>query len=158
MQSPAPNDSSEYTDRERNLLLKCIHLIQGKTRENPTSASSVKDLDAVTSPSDEATTTDMTTSMTSNATTLSADLCSPERATLPGERTPLPLAPVGPSGPREDPELVLYVPDMEEIRISPVVARKGYLNVLDHKTHGWKKRWVVSRFLVCTSLSLFTPL
>lgn len=50
-------------------------------------------------------------------------------------------------GPR-DPELVLYVPDMEEIRISPVVARKGYLNVLEHKTHGWKKRWVVSILIV----------
>jgi kinesin family protein 1 len=32
---------------------------------------------------------------------------------------------------------------MEEIRISPVVARKGYLNILEQKTNGWKKRWVV---------------
>lgn len=39
--------------------------------------------------------------------------------------------------------LVLYVPEVEEIRISPVVARKGFLNVLEHKSNGWKKRWVV---------------
>jgi kinesin family protein 1 len=32
---------------------------------------------------------------------------------------------------------------MEEIRISPVVARKGYLNILEQKANGWKKRWVV---------------
>lgn len=38
---------------------------------------------------------------------------------------------------------MLYVPEVEEIRISPVIARKGYLNVLEHKTNGWKKRWVV---------------
>jgi kinesin family member 1 len=41
--------------------------------------------------------------------------------------------------------LPLYVPDCEEIRVSAAVARKGYLNVLQHKTHGWKKRWVVVR-------------
>lgn len=55
---------------------------------------------------------------------------------------PSPAPPSSPPCPR-DPNLVLYVPEMEEIRISPVVARKGYLNVLEHKTHGWKKRWVV---------------
>lgn len=49
-----------------------------------------------------------------------------------------------------EPQLVLYVPEVEEIRISPVVSRKGYLNILEHKTNGWKKRWVVnilSRFI-----------
>lgn len=43
--------------------------------------------------------------------------------------------------------LVLYVPEVEEIRISPIVARKGYLNVLEHNSNGWKKRWVVSSLL-----------
>ena len=41
--------------------------------------------------------------------------------------------------------LRLYVPDLEEIRVSPVVARKGYLNVLEHGGSGWKKRWVTVR-------------
>lgn len=54
---------------------------------------------------------------------------------------PQPLA--GNQAPSEP--LVLYVPEVEEIRVSPVVARKGYLNVLEHKSNGWKKRWVVSR-------------
>jgi len=45
-----------------------------------------------------------------------------------------------------EPQLVLYVPEVEEIRISPVVSRKGYLNILEHKTNGWKKRWVVNIF------------
>lgn len=74
-------------------------------------------------------------------------LCSPEKC-IRGDLSmgecvaPSPAPPSSPPGPR-DPNLVLYVPEMEEIRISPVVARKGYLNVLEHKTHGWKKRWVV---------------
>lgn len=54
-------------------------------------------------------------------------------------------APLGSSSPSKE-NLVLYVPEVEEIRISPVIARKGYLNVLEHKTNGWKKRWVVCKF------------
>lgn len=46
-----------------------------------------------------------------------------------------------------EPQLVLYVPEVEEIRISPVISRKGYLNILEHKTNGWKKRWVVNVFI-----------
>ncbi|XP_066140161.1 kinesin-like protein unc-104 isoform X2 [Euwallacea fornicatus] len=133
------NDATyEYCERENQLLNKCVRLIQGKPRDN-------KDLknNEVTSPTDEI--TDMSTSMVSSVMTNSSiELCSPERTPLIGECAPFPSMPASPPGPR-DPELVLYVPDMEEIRISPVVARKGYLNVLEHKTHGWKKRWVAVR-------------
>lgn len=132
------NDSFDYTERERELLLKCIRLIQGRHREN---SNTLKDND-LPSPLEEIT-TDMSNSMLSSImSNNSMELCSPERIALPGECAAFPQIPVSPPGPR-DPELVLYVPDMEEIRISPVVARKGYLNVLEHKTHGWKKRWVV---------------
>lgn len=134
-------DCYEYTDREKQILNKFIRLIQGRGRDNGTSTSN----DAITSPSEEMTemSASMMSSMLSNG---SIELCSPERAALPGECAPFPpVVPIAsPQGPR-DPELVLYVPDMEEIRISPVVARKGYLNVLEHKTHGWKKRWVAVR-------------
>ncbi|KAJ8959613.1 hypothetical protein NQ318_021799 [Aromia moschata] len=133
------NDNFEYSEREKELLNKCIRLIQGRHRD---SSNNVKDNDEA-SPSDEITemSTSMISSLMSNG---SIELCSPERAALPGECAPFPPIPASPPGPR-DPELVLYVPDMEEIRISPVVARKGYLNVLEHKTHGWKKRWVAVR-------------
>ena len=43
----------------------------------------------------------------------------------------------------EDVGEALYVPEVEEIRVSPVVSRKGYLNFLEEKTNGWTKRWVV---------------
>src|SRR6218665_584547 len=36
-----------------------------------------------------------------------------------------------------------FVPSVEEIRVSPVVSRKGYLNFLEDKMSGWFKRWVV---------------
>lgn len=38
-----------------------------------------------------------------------------------------------------------FIPDLEEIPISTMVTRKGYLNVLEHGCSGWKKRWIVVR-------------
>ncbi|XP_053599051.1 kinesin-like protein unc-104 isoform X2 [Microplitis demolitor] len=81
-------------------------------------------------------------------------LTSPERARLhelqesmmagDSSQSSLAPAPLGSTSPLKE-NLVLYVPEVEEIRISPVIARKGYLNVLEHKTNGWKKRWVAVR-------------
>jgi len=39
----------------------------------------------------------------------------------------------------------LFAPEVEEIRVSPVVCRKGYLNFLEEGTNGWRKRFVVVR-------------
>jgi len=39
----------------------------------------------------------------------------------------------------------LFAPEVEEIRVSPVVSRKGYLNFLEEGTNGWRKRFVVVR-------------
>jgi kinesin family protein 1 len=49
----------------------------------------------------------------------------------------LPLKPINLDAP-------LFVPDVEEVRVSPVVSRRGYLNFLEENTNGWMKRWVVS--------------
>ena len=32
------------------------------------------------------------------------------------------------------------LPEIEEIRVSPCIAKKGHLNILEEKTKGWKKR------------------
>ena len=38
-----------------------------------------------------------------------------------------------------------YIPSVEEVRISPVVSRRGYLNFLEEKGTGWVKKFVVVR-------------
>ncbi|XP_040578611.1 kinesin-like protein unc-104 isoform X3 [Lepeophtheirus salmonis] len=43
------------------------------------------------------------------------------------------------------PSKVLLIPELEEIRVSPIISRKGYLNMLEPKTKLWKKRWVLVR-------------
>ena len=54
----------------------------------------------------------------------------------PNGGTPLAQAPSPPS-----PAFNL-IPELEEIRVSPCIARKGYLNVLEEKSKTWKRRFV----------------
>ncbi|XP_015436637.1 PREDICTED: kinesin-like protein unc-104 isoform X4 [Dufourea novaeangliae] len=140
----------EMTEREKELTMKYIKLIQGRIpSKEPILLSDV-------SPGED-TMADMSASMMSSVISSSSqELSSPERARLQelqesilaSESTnqicSVAPAPLGSSSPSKE-NLVLYVPEVEEIRISPVIARKGYLNVLEHKTHGWKKRWVAVR-------------
>ncbi|XP_036109714.1 kinesin-like protein KIF1A isoform X6 [Molossus molossus] len=39
----------------------------------------------------------------------------------------------------------LLVPDIQEVRVSPIVSKKGYLHFLEPHTAGWAKRFVVVR-------------
>ncbi|KAL0128654.1 hypothetical protein PUN28_003790 [Cardiocondyla obscurior] len=140
----------EMTERERELTTKYIKLIQGRIpSKEPILLSDV-------SPGED-TITDLSASMMSSVISSSSqELSSPERARLQelqesilasestNQTCTVAPPPLGSSSPSKE-NLVLYVPEVEEIRISPVIARKGYLNVLEHKTNGWKKRWVAVR-------------
>ncbi|XP_067626491.1 kinesin-like protein unc-104 isoform X9 [Eurosta solidaginis] len=124
----------EYNQREQELMLKCLKLVQG-TYNKSTDRTSEPAPQSDVSPSDEGC-ADMTVSCLSSN---SLELCSPDRADAPnGWEAPAPAT--QPALP-----LRLYVPELEEIRVSAVVARKGLLNVLEHGGSGWKKRWVIVR-------------
>ncbi|XP_011701818.1 PREDICTED: kinesin-like protein unc-104 isoform X5 [Wasmannia auropunctata] len=139
----------EMTERERELSTKYIKLIQGRIpSKEPILLSDVSPEDTIT---------DLSASMMSSVISSSSqELSSPERARLQelqesilasesaNQTCTVAPPPLGSSSPSKE-NLVLYVPEVEEIRISPVIARKGYLNVLEHKTNGWKKRWVAVR-------------
>jgi len=131
----------DMTERERELTTKCVKLIQGRIPNKEI----MKHGDI--SPGEDI--MDMNTSVISNITSPTThELVSPERITRPALPEHLHLlsesvTTVASTSP--DQALVLYVPEVEEIRISPVIARKGYLNVLEQKTNGWKKRWVTVR-------------
>lgn len=123
----------EYTLKEQNLLNRCIQLIQGRYGNKTEKEDNPNQPDV--SPGDEGC-ADMTSSCISGN---SIELCSPERVDVPnGWEAPAPP-------PQQALPLRLYVPELEEIRVSPIVARKGYLNVLEHGGSGWKKRWVTVR-------------
>lgn len=120
----------DYSQRELDLMKKCVVLIRGRVGvKEETSAP----IDATPSPAEEI--PDLL-----NQSYIS-DLVSPQGyVDVPNGWEP----PAAPLISQEAP-LLLYAPELEEIRVSPIVARKGYLNILEHGGSGWKKRWVVVR-------------
>lgn len=109
----------EYSSNEQQLLFRCINLIQGRIGSFKVGASSILqtgNMQSDISPiGDEG--CDMNMSCASNN---SIDLCSPDRIDIPSGW----IAPAPPIQPILQ-SLRMYVPEMEEIRMSPIVARKG---------------------------------
>ncbi|XP_050522646.1 kinesin-like protein unc-104 isoform X8 [Daktulosphaira vitifoliae] len=143
---PSVYEPWEMTERERYLATKCIKLIQGRI---PSKENTQNQYSEILSPSDEKI-INLHNSNSSNTINISNhELFSPDRSSLRnsliGESTFHIQDIINLSQISSEPQLVLYVPEVEEIRISPVVSRKGYLNILEHKTNGWKKRWVTVR-------------
>ncbi|XP_062531094.1 kinesin-like protein unc-104 isoform X3 [Bombyx mori] len=123
----------DMSPKERELATKFIKLMQGRI------GSTGKEVETAVSPAtpvDEGVSADISTPslLSSIHSASSFELCSPERAML--EKAACGWGAAGGA---------LYVPDCEEVRVSAAVARRGHLNVLQHGTHGWKKRWLVVR-------------
>ncbi|XP_050723711.1 kinesin-like protein unc-104 isoform X6 [Eriocheir sinensis] len=149
-------DSDTMSDAERETAQKFARLMQ----QGRSAQALAKQETPAQTPNDDqdALTTSVTSSCSSNA---SAELSSPERPRAPVPELHIALGgsavvshdspPTSPGDSQDSSPLVecrsmpLYVPEVEEIRISPVVSRKGYLNVLDDRTNTWIKRWVVVR-------------
>ncbi|XP_051984494.1 kinesin-like protein KIF1A isoform X7 [Xyrauchen texanus] len=43
------------------------------------------------------------------------------------------------------PRSCTFIPNIQEIRVSPIVSKKGYLNFLEPHTSGWVRRYIVVR-------------
>ncbi|XP_026321724.1 kinesin-like protein unc-104 isoform X4 [Hyposmocoma kahamanoa] len=127
----------EMTPREKEVATKYIKLIQGRIG---TTGKEVETAVSPATPVDEGVSADISTPslLSSIHSASSIELCSPERLLLEKQMA----AWGGVSGAAGG---ALYVPECEEVRVSAAVARRGYLNVLQHGTHGWKKRWLVVR-------------
>ncbi|KAG1667381.1 Kinesin-like protein unc-104 [Nymphon striatum] len=145
----------EMNDREAYLTKKCIKLIQGRIPSYDTPKENAN------TPSEEGDVLSLPCNIESNLTTLEA--LSPDKqyrhAVMPPDTLNLEsstcsaVSALSPEGVRTIPSPVsnslnppcLYIAEVEEIRVSPVVSRKGYLNFLEEKTNGWMKKYVVVR-------------
>ncbi|KAL4220794.1 hypothetical protein ACF0H5_019062 [Mactra antiquata] len=150
-------------DPEKELAAKCLRLIlQGRLPPNPPSVktpmtesviSSVSSSDSDVTASSESmmssmmsSTSEMFKSMNSDAALQSSKSTDNLNNTTsgsesgPDRKLTLPIKPL-----RPDQDKFVFAPDVEEVRVSPVVARKGYLNFLDEKSNGWIRKWVVVR-------------
>ncbi|XP_067134761.1 kinesin-like protein unc-104 isoform X2 [Centruroides vittatus] len=136
----------EMTEKERELITKCITLIQSHIPSKPPPTGNTKK-DTVMTP-DENDIISSASSMQSSITSSSSqEILSPEQnnSILSENNINNLKTSKAPTTNSHNNGKLLYVAEVEEIRVSPVVSRKGYLNCLDDKTNSWVKRWVVVR-------------
>lgn len=148
----------EMTPRERELATRTLGLILSHipSKPPPTGPGSAKQNTAMT-PVEEGDASSVSSSMTSSS---SQDLLSPEKpcvalvpeATEVARGVPSSLAPPAGLKPALHPPTCgtaggnpCFVAEVEEVRPSPIVSRKGYLGLLDDRTGNWVKRWLVVR-------------
>ncbi|RWS15771.1 kinesin-like protein unc-104 [Dinothrombium tinctorium] len=129
----------EMTDRERELCSKCVQLIQTHIPSKPGPQPIKKN--SLQTPSHED--MDLPSSLSS-----SPELLSPEKPVNYWTHRSSNCS----NGDTEamnnlvDPNTkALYVPEIEEIRLSPVISRKGPIYVHDDRTKKWIKRWAMVR-------------
>ncbi|TRZ01685.1 hypothetical protein DNTS_015865 [Danionella cerebrum] len=71
------------------------------------------------------------------------------RPPTPRSRAVSPISESGPEAKKTSQEpksrTHTFVPDIQEIRVSPIVSKKGYLHFLEPHSNGWVKRYVVVR-------------
>ncbi|XP_055863350.1 kinesin-like protein unc-104 isoform X9 [Biomphalaria glabrata] len=144
-------------DPEKELAARCVRLmLQGRL---PLKPPPVK-LDSMLSSTTTVTSEESETSSDSLGTSLSSSMVSDIVKAVPIQSSKscdsLLTSSPSPSGESADRKLSLpiktinldtpmFVPDIEEVRPSPVVSRRGYLNFLEDNTNGWIKKWVVVR-------------
>nr|XP_042903494.1 kinesin-like protein unc-104 isoform X2 [Parasteatoda tepidariorum] len=138
----------EMTDKERELSTKILSLINSHIPSKPPPIPYNKD--ELTTPTDEVDVISRSSSIHSSIASSSSQE-SFLRALHPGaggeEDRHMSITSRSSSAPpsHRNSGRFLYVAEVEEIRVSPVISRKGYLNCLDDKTKGWVKHWVVVR-------------
>ncbi|KAK3593264.1 hypothetical protein CHS0354_012358 [Potamilus streckersoni] len=152
-------------DKDKELAAKCLKLLlKGRQPLSPPPVKTPLDQSMISSVStsseseigNDSMTTSILTSMTSSSTSemfrsVNQESVKSSRSyeslsntsqdsTGADRKMTLPI-----KGIRLDLDKLLFAPDVEEVRVSPVVARKGYLNFFDDSTKGWIKKWVVVR-------------
>ncbi|XP_013866493.1 kinesin-like protein KIF1A isoform X11 [Austrofundulus limnaeus] len=158
----ASSSSEITTERQKELAVKCLRLLTHSFNREyshvcvSASESKISQM-SVTLLRDSTSITALNTiTPSSTCPSLvegcysSAELRPPtprSRAVSPGPETQQDLKDNKPISGASDtkPRARKLVPDIQEIRVSPIVSKKGYLHFLEPNTNGWVKRFVVVR-------------
>lgn len=126
-----PNDG-EVTERQKMLIVKCVKLLssaditQSRSLVTPITPISNSDENSNMSISQYSINSVSTPSLTELS-----NLWQPQHKQIDNKIA--------------NDHIQYFIPDLEEIAMSSITTRKGYLNVLEHGCSGWKKRWIVVR-------------
>ncbi|XP_051567543.1 kinesin-like protein KIF1A isoform X18 [Myxocyprinus asiaticus] len=156
-QSPGPGPDTP-NERQRKLAAKCLRLLNHTFN---------RDYSHVCVSASESKLSEMSVTLLKDSASVCAQSTLPPSSTCPslvegryGSNTELrPPTPrsraVSPnpdtetegkkSPPVSRPRTCTFVPDIQEIRVSPIVSKKGYLHFLEPHSNGWVKRYVVVR-------------
>ncbi|CAG5136554.1 unnamed protein product, partial [Candidula unifasciata] len=145
-------------DAEKELVAKCLcYMLQGRLPLKPAPVqqadSMLSSTTTVTSDEGEGSSDSMGSSITSSQ---ASDLIKSVPIQVSKSCDSLLASTPSPSTESADRKLSLpikainldtpmFVPDIEEIRASPVVSRRGYLNFFDDFNNGWIKKFVIVR-------------
>ncbi|XP_030015233.1 kinesin-like protein KIF1A isoform X2 [Sphaeramia orbicularis] len=145
--SPVPESPNQ---RQRELAAKCLRLLMHTFNREYSQVSS----SASESKLSEMSASLMRDSSSSALSSLTPSSTCPSlieghydiRHTEPSSGASTPdLDPYSPVDRKKTLRGCTFVPDIQEIRVSPIVSKKGYLHFLEPHTSGWVKRYVVVR-------------
>ncbi|XP_019748395.1 kinesin-like protein KIF1A [Hippocampus comes] len=150
-QSPASSPALDSPNqRQRELAAKCLRLLMHTFNRDYSQVSS----SASESKLSEISASLMREASVSTLSTLTPSSTCPSlieghydiRHTEPGSGASTPdLDPFSPVDRKKALKGCSFVPDIQEIRVSPIVSKKGYLHFLEPHASGWVKRYVVVR-------------
>ncbi|KAI4902922.1 hypothetical protein NFI96_027684, partial [Prochilodus magdalenae] len=154
--SPCPNPASilgldSPNERQKELAAKCLRLLMhtfNRQYSQVSSSASESKLSEMSASLLRDSSSSALSSLTPSSTCPSLleghysnpDLRSTE--THSGASSP-DLDPFSPE--ERKPRTCTFVPNIQEIRVSPIVSKKGYLHFLEPHTSGWVRRYVVVR-------------
>ncbi|XP_025755839.1 kinesin-like protein KIF1A isoform X3 [Oreochromis niloticus] len=144
--SPAPDSPNQ---RQRELAAKCLRLLMHTfNREYSQLSEMSASLMRESSSSTLSTLTPSSTcpSLVEGHYDISVNMFALSRHTDPSSGASTPdLDPYSPVDRKKVLRGCTFVPDIQEIRVSPIVSKKGYLHFLEPHTSGWVRRFVVVR-------------
>ncbi|XP_033936882.1 kinesin-like protein KIF1A isoform X10 [Pseudochaenichthys georgianus] len=149
--------SSEITERQRELAAKCLRLLTHSFNREYThvcvsaSESKLSEM-SITMLRDSASISALNTITPSSTCPSLVDGCygnTELRPPMPRSRAVSPSPDTQQDAEKKSSESRArsrrFFPDIQEIRVSPIVSKKGYLHFLEPNTNGWVKRFVVVR-------------
>lgn len=131
-------DGEKITERQRLLMIKCMKLLMTDlAQQQQQSSNSIITPITPISNADENSNMSISQYSINSASTPSLTDISNDWHSQPKQQLVEKV--------NHNEHIQYFIPDLEEVAMSSMVTRKGYLNVLEHGCSGWKKRWIVVR-------------
>ncbi|KAG5677928.1 hypothetical protein PVAND_007642 [Polypedilum vanderplanki] len=129
-------NDNEINERQKMLIEKCVKFLTSDLMQQSTTASLITPITPISSADENSNMSISQYSINSVSTPSLTDISNDWHSQQKQQQV---------EQKRNNDHLQYFIPDLEEVAMSSMITRKGYLNVLEHGCSGWKKRWIVVR-------------